>query len=230
MGEGLEEVEGLSGGIDDSEEVHVFGFGKFLVDVVLHEFDEGVVEVVGVDEDDGTVVVFEVTKHHDFGEFFEGSDAAGEDDEGVGFGVHERFTFAHGLGDDELVGIGVGDLDVLHGFGDDAKECCAGGLCGACDFAHESDFAAAPDEGVVALADEGAEGLSGGFIGGINTVGSGAEDADFFAGGHGGGNLWGDKRVYERNMIACGAGVGMWGERGWMKSVWCEEVWPMKGR
>ncbi len=79
-----------------------------------------------------TVVVPEGVEHHDrfrvhtqiarcpgFEEFLERSDAAGQRHERVGAVLHDLLALPHGVGDDELVGLGVGDLPVHQRLRDD---------------------------------------------------------------------------------------------------------------
>ena len=71
-----------------------------------------------------------------FEEFLESADPAGERDECVSAVFHHLFAFPHGVGDDELVGFGVGDLSVNERLGNHPDGVAAAGAGGAGQRAH----------------------------------------------------------------------------------------------
>lgn len=114
-------------------------------------------EAAGVDEDDGFSVQAELLEGEDLDGLLEGAEAAGEGDEAIGAGFHERLAFAQAGGDDELVGVFEGEFTVEEGLGESAGDAAAVAVDGAGEGAHEADAGAAVDEGVAAVADEAAK-------------------------------------------------------------------------
>ena len=63
----------------------------------------------------------------DFEHLFEGAEAAGQDEEGVGLLAHEGFAGVHGVDDVELGDAVVGDLKIDEDLRDDADDAASGG-------------------------------------------------------------------------------------------------------
>ena len=106
-----------------------------------------------VEHDHRLVMHTQIARCPGFEELLEGADAAGQRDERVGAVLHDLLALAHGVGDDELVGFGVGDLPVHQRFGDDADGSAATGAGRACQRAHGRDVAAAGHQRPAALGD-----------------------------------------------------------------------------
>ena len=164
LGEEVEELIGVGGGV---EELAVGGADEFLGDGVVEEGEEAVVVAVGVEEAVGFLVEAELCPGDDFAEFVEGSEAAGEGDEGIGEVGHEGFALVHGIDDAKLGEAGVGDFHFDEGLRDDAGDGAAGGEDGVGEGAHEADAAASVNEAEAAR-DKGSGELAGGFsVGGV---------------------------------------------------------------
>ena len=149
---------------------HAFG------DAVVEEGEELIVEAVDVEQDDGLLVEFEGLPCEDFEHLLEGSEAAGQDEEGIGFLAHEGFAGVHGAGDMQLGDAVVGDLEIDEDLGDDAYDSTSVGEAGFGDGAHEADGGSAVDEADVLLGEGAAEVLGGFAVDGVGAVGGGAED------------------------------------------------------
>jgi len=143
---------------------------------VVEEGEELVVEAVYVEQDDGLLVDLEGLPGEDFEHLFEGAEAAGEDEEGIGLLSHEGLAGVHGVGDVELGDALVGDFEIDEDLGDDTDDAASVGKAGFGDSAHEADGSSAVDEANVALGESAAEVLGGFGIDGVGSVGGGAED------------------------------------------------------
>ena len=184
-GHAVEEFGGV--GVDD-EGVGGRDAEELLFFHVVEKGDEGVVEVVDVEEADGVVVDGELGPGEDLEEFVEGADAAGEGDEAAGDVGHHLFTLVHGVYDAEFVDAGVAEFFVHELPGDDAGDAAASASVedGVGEVAHEPGAAAAVDEGDVTVGHFGAEGAGGGGVGGASAGGCAAVDAE---GGEGAGSV-----------------------------------------
>ncbi len=177
---GVNQIDALAIRVEDShaffKRVHhgvgvaVAFFGHAGGDETFKEGDEWVVKPLRVDDDHGLGVKAKVGVGDGFAEFFERAKAAGQNEEGVGVVVHDLFTLAHGLGDDELVSLLIGRLDVFHALRDDANDASALGVHGAGHAAHKSGASAAVNKGVACGGQSGSggigQGAKGGFAGG----------------------------------------------------------------
>ena len=150
---------------------HAFG------DAVVEEGEELVVEAVDVEQDDGLLVKLEGLPGEDFEHLFEGAEATGEDEEGVGLLTHECLASVHGVGDVELGDAVVGDFEIDEDLGDDAYDAASVGETGFGDGAHEADGGSAVDKADVLLREGAAEVLGGSGVDGVGSVGGGAEDS-----------------------------------------------------
>jgi hypothetical protein len=172
--------DGLIDGGGDEEEVPGSGHDEFLFDAVLDHVEKRAVILGDVEQDDGFVVIAELAADDDLGDFFEGSETAGESDESVAALFEHGFAVAHVGGDDELVGFFVGEAVVVHELGGDADDFPAGVAGGLGDGIHEADGVSAVDEGPAFTGDGGAK------LGGCGEIdlgdggSGGAEDGDGF--------------------------------------------------
>ena len=78
-------------------------------------------------------------------EFLERADAARQRDERVGAVLHDLFSLAHGVGDDQLVGVIVGDFAPDQHCRDDPDGPAATSSGGGGQRAHRRDISSAPD-------------------------------------------------------------------------------------
>jgi hypothetical protein len=171
-------VEGVFDGGGDEEEVAVAGAEEAFGDGVVKKGEEGVVEAVEVEQEDGFAVEAEGLPGEDLEHLFQGAEATGEDEEGVGAPGHEGFAGVHGVDDVELGEAAMGDLHVDEDLGDDADDATSVSEGGVGDGLHEADVGAAVDE-ADAVGGEGlAEGLGGLGEVGVGAVGGGAEDGE----------------------------------------------------
>jgi hypothetical protein len=95
---------------------------------------------------------------NDFEQLFEGSVAAGKDEEGVGELGHAGLALVHGFDELEAREAAVSDLAVGEDVGQNADDGCSGGKGGVGDCAHETDFGSAVDESESCGSDSLAEG------------------------------------------------------------------------
>jgi hypothetical protein len=164
-GELVEELVGVGG---DEDEVAVFLFEEFLADGVVEEVEEVVEEAAGVEQSDGFAVEAELGPGEDFGEFFEGADAAGEGDKGVGEFGHEGFSFVHGFDDVEFRQLEfVAKVVFEKELGNHAGDVSPVVEDGGGELAHEAEVSAAVDEGDASLGEGLAEESGGGGVGGV---------------------------------------------------------------
>ena len=168
--------EGVLNGVGYEKDLAVLRLEHAFVDAVVEEGEELVVEAVDVEQDDGLLVKLEGLPGEDFEHLFEGAEATGEDEEGVGLLTHECLASVHGVGDVELGNAVVGDFEINEDFGDDAYDAASVGEAGFGDGAHEADGGSAVDEADVALGESAAEMLGGFRVDEIGSVGGGTED------------------------------------------------------
>lgn len=133
---------------------------------------EGVVVAVDIEEYHGlglvgavqnpfTVDYLQLVHDHDFGDFVDGADAAGEGNEGIA-GFHDAlFALGHAADTDELGDALRVDDVVAEKVGDDADDAASLLQRGAADHAHEAEVASAIDEGVSLPSDAATEGGGG---------------------------------------------------------------------
>ena len=119
--------QGIFDGVGDEEELAVLRLEHAFGDAVVEEDEELVVEAVDVEQKDGLRVDFEGVPGENLEELFEGAEAAGEDEEGVGFFSDEGLAGVHGAGDVELGDAVVGDLEIDEDLGDDADDLAVSG-------------------------------------------------------------------------------------------------------
>ena len=173
--------EGFGGGGGGGPQAGVVGGEEAGGDVGLQGGEEGVVEAVGVEYHDVAVVEAELAVADDFGEFFEGADAAGQGDDGLRQAGHSGFARVHGVGDDGFGCVGVVPAAVDHELRDDAHGVAAGGAAATSGSAHQPHAAAAVDERQARAGDFAAK-----FCGLLNVkrVGTGGRPAEY------GNTLW----------------------------------------
>ena len=108
------------------EHFTVLPLEQAFVDAVVEEAEELVVEAVDVEQEDGLLVEIEGVPGEDFEEFFEGAEASGERNEGIGALTHESFAGVHGVGDVQLGDALVSDFQIDQNFGNDADDFATG--------------------------------------------------------------------------------------------------------
>ena len=104
----------------------------------------------------------------DLEEFFEGAEAAGKREEGVGLLSHESLAGVHGVDDVKLGDAAVGDFEIDEDLWDDAGDAATGGNGGVGDGLHKADVGAAVDEADIARGESVAELCRCGLIGGVD--------------------------------------------------------------
>jgi hypothetical protein len=112
----------------------------------VEEAQEVVVEALLVVDDDRLVDAVDVAERHDLRQLLEGPDAAGKREEGARALLHDALPLAHRVHGDQLVGLVVGELPILHEFRDHADDVAPGLLNRLRDGAHHPHVAAAVDE------------------------------------------------------------------------------------
>ncbi len=143
---------------------------------MVEEGEKWVVEVIDVEQHDRFLVELEGLPGKDFEHLLEGSEAAGKDEEGVGFFAHEGLAGVHGVGDMKLGDAVVGDLEIDEDLRDDTYDAASGGRHDFGYSRHEANGSSAVDEADASFG-EGAPELLGCFsVDGISSVGGGAED------------------------------------------------------
>ncbi len=110
-----------------------------IVDLRTHHREDA----VRVEDDERLGVHAKRPRHPDLEDLFERAEATGQREEGVGASFHLAFALAHVAGDDELVGVAVGNLHVDESLRDHADGVPAAGPNRARDRAHARDAAAA---------------------------------------------------------------------------------------
>ena len=143
------------------EIVAVLLFEHALGDGVIEEGEQRIVEAIDVEQQDGFRVELEGLPREDFEHLLEGSEATGEDEEGVGLLAHEGFAGVHGVDDVELRDAAVGHLEIDEDDGYHPGYISSRSDCGVRDSLHEADVRAAVDEAYVASG-EGCAELGGG--------------------------------------------------------------------
>ena len=99
----------------------------------------------------------QLVHHHDFGDFVDGADAAGEGDEGVAHLHDALFALGHAADADEFGNTLRVDDIVAEEVGDDADDTASILQRGTADDAHKAEITAAIDEGVPLLGDTSAK-------------------------------------------------------------------------
>lgn len=141
------------------QQVENAGVGQILVDGVLDQGQERVEIAVDVEDPGRFAMEAEEGPGKDFEEFLESTDAAGEDQEGIGAGVHESLALVHAGDDVEFGESVVSDFLTGKGLGDDADDAGTGGKGGVGGDAHQADPPPAVDQFQAAAGD----GRGGGF-------------------------------------------------------------------
>ena len=114
-------------GIGDEEYLAALRLEHAFGDAVIEKGEELVIEAVEVKQEDRLVVELEGLPGENLEHLFEGAEAAGKDEEGIGLLAHESFASVHGVGDVELGDAVVGDFEVDEDLGDDADDTASSG-------------------------------------------------------------------------------------------------------
>jgi hypothetical protein len=151
---------------------HAFG------NAVIKEGEELVVETANIEQKNRLCVNLESMPGEHFEELFEGAEAAGQCDEGVGLFSDECLTGVHGAGNVQFGNAVMGDLEVDENLGDDANDlsvssqrCFGNGL-------HKAYIGSTVDEADVASGESAAQIFGSCSIDGVGSVAGGAEDSD----------------------------------------------------
>jgi hypothetical protein len=174
----VELPQGVFHRVGDEQDRPVMRTEDAFGDAVIEEGEHGGVEAGRVEQEDGLGVQFEGLPGEDLEEFLEGSEAPGQNDEGVRALAHQRLTGVHGAGDVKLGETIVGDLEIDEHLGDDADDVTSGLEGSLGEGAHETDTRATVDEANVVPGKRSAEGLGLLAVDGAGTLGGGAEDSN----------------------------------------------------
>ena len=136
-------------------------------DAVVQEIKQLVVEAIDVEKNDGLLVQFQRLPGEDLEHFFEGAEATGEDEEGVGEFAHHCLAGVHGAGNVELGNAVVGNLEIDEHFRDDTDDPASGCERRFSQRLHKADVGSAVDDADVLLCKDAAE-FDGGFA--VDTV------------------------------------------------------------
>jgi hypothetical protein len=142
--------EGPFDGVGYEKQLAALRFEHTFGDAVVEEGEELVVEAVDVKKKDRLRVDFKSVPGEDLKELFEGAEAAGESDEGVGFFSDERLASMHGTSNVKFADAVMGDLKIDEDLGDDTDNLavfCQGRFG---DSLHETDIGPAVDNADVA--------------------------------------------------------------------------------
>jgi hypothetical protein len=114
----------------------------------------------------------------DLEEFFEGPEASGESDEGIGFFTHEGLARVHSVGDVKLGDALMCHLEFDQHFRDDTYDAAVGGECRLGDGVHETHVGSSVDDADVAFGETASERCGGFVVERVSSVCGGAEDSD----------------------------------------------------
>ena len=168
------------------EIVAVLLFEHALGDGVIEEGEQGIVEAIDVEQQDGFRVEPEGLPGEDFEHLLEGSEAAGEDEEGVGLLAHESLAGVHGVDDVELRDAAMGYLEINEDDGYHSGYISPRSDGGVRDGLHKADVRASVDEAYVASGESGAQLRGGVTIDWVDAVGRGTKDSEVASGSSGG--------------------------------------------
>src|SRR6202021_1905526 len=118
--------------IDQHQPIHGRLRDITAVEQSVHPDPQAFVMPPGVQHHDGFVVHTQIALAPRVKELVQGAHTAGEHDERVGAVFHELLTVAHRVADDQLVGVGVGNLAAHQLSGDHADRpatACPGRAC-----------------------------------------------------------------------------------------------------
>lgn len=101
--------------------------GEAFVTGFLHHGHQVVEVVVDVEQRDGFLVDVELAPGQHGRELFEGTEAPGKNDKGVGLTQHFVLTFVHRAGLNQACYVHLGKAHLLEEGGDDADDFTAGG-------------------------------------------------------------------------------------------------------
>src|SRR5690606_26959434 len=113
---------------------------------VVEQADEGIPELLDVDEHDRLAVLAELGPGHHLDGFLERPEAAGQRDEGVGLREHVPLALVHALGDDQFLGVAQHLFALAEELRDDAGDVPAGREDGPGHDPHQPEAPATVDE------------------------------------------------------------------------------------
>ncbi|MNM90397.1 hypothetical protein D3C81_1026570 [compost metagenome] len=145
---------------------------------MVEEGQQRVVEAVYLQQAERLAVVAELAPGPYLEQFLQGSQAAGQGDEGVAQLGHARLARVHAIHYFQTGQTVVADLGVLQALRDDANDFAAGGQGRIRHHTHQAHRAAAIDQAYAALGEMPAEGFGGFTVDGIGTGAGAAEYAD----------------------------------------------------
>ena len=166
-----EQAQSFVDAVGGEENFAVLLLEESFINAVVEEAEQLIVEAVDVEQEDGLLMKLEGVPGEDFEEFFEGSEASGKRDEGVGSLTHEGLACVHGVGDVQLGDALVGDFEIDQYFRNDADDIAASGEGCFSRSTHEADSGTAIDEAYVVFGQRAAQ-VSGYFaVAGVNSIG-----------------------------------------------------------
>ena len=112
----------------------------------MEHFQQGIVESVDVQDDDGLEVQSQLLPGDDFHQFFQGAASSGEGDDAIGHFRHQLFAFVHGVGFYQAGQAGVMPALLHHETGNDTCHRTSVGESRIGGSRHQSDASGSVDE------------------------------------------------------------------------------------